>query len=163
MKAAGFSLVEVLVATAVVTVGVASVAQLFTVSARANRIANATTMTLLLAQQKMEELRADAADAERFAAFSARREHAGLFRPHRLERHLAWRRLHRATRRICLRSSLGDRAPGGLEGASGGAGYAIVMKVLVIELTSGHADEGSGVARTPGEARLVGVKTRKAG
>ena len=56
MKTAGFSLIEVLVATAVITVGVASLAQLFVVSAHANRIANTTSITLLLAEQKMEEL-----------------------------------------------------------------------------------------------------------
>lgn len=43
-------------ATAVVTVGVASLAQLFVVSARANRIATTTSMAVLLAGQKMEEL-----------------------------------------------------------------------------------------------------------
>jgi prepilin-type N-terminal cleavage/methylation domain-containing protein len=56
LKTAGFSLIEVLVATAITTVGVASLAQLFVVSARANRIANTTSATLLLAEQKMEEL-----------------------------------------------------------------------------------------------------------
>lgn len=56
LKTAGFSLIEVLVATAVIVVGVASLAQLFVVSARANRTANATSTTLLLAEQKMEEL-----------------------------------------------------------------------------------------------------------
>ena len=163
MKAAGFSLVEVLVATAVVTVGVASLAQLFTVSARANRVAKATTMTLLLAQQKMEELRADAADASASPPSALAANTPGFFD------HIDWSGI-----------SLGGDSiapPGGSvyvrrwaiepldgqEGASGGAGYAIVMKVLVIELTGTHADEGSGVARTPGEARLAGVKTRKAG
>jgi prepilin-type N-terminal cleavage/methylation domain-containing protein len=56
LKTAGFSLLEVLVATAVVTVGVASLAQLLVVSARANRVANTTSATLLLAEHKMEEL-----------------------------------------------------------------------------------------------------------
>jgi prepilin-type N-terminal cleavage/methylation domain-containing protein len=56
LKTAGFSLIEVLVATAVITVGVASLAQLVVVSTRANRIAATTTATLLLAEQKMEEL-----------------------------------------------------------------------------------------------------------
>ena len=52
-----------------------------------------------------------------------------------------------------------------LEGLSGSAGNAIVLKVLVLQLTGGgHADEGSGSRRArPGEARLVSVKTRKAG
>jgi prepilin-type N-terminal cleavage/methylation domain-containing protein len=56
VKTAGFSLIEVLVATTVITVGVASLAQLFVVSAHANQIANTTSTTLLLAEQKMEEL-----------------------------------------------------------------------------------------------------------
>ena len=60
MKTAGFSLIEVLVATTVITVGVASLAQLFVVSAQANRIANTTSTTLLLAEQKMEELLGEA-------------------------------------------------------------------------------------------------------
>ena len=56
MKAAGFSLLEVLMATAVVGVGVASLAQLIVLSARATRIASTTSVTLLLAEEKMEEL-----------------------------------------------------------------------------------------------------------
>ena len=56
MKSAGFSLVEVLVATAVVVAGVISVAHLIVVSARANRVASTVSSTLLLAQRKMEEL-----------------------------------------------------------------------------------------------------------
>jgi prepilin-type N-terminal cleavage/methylation domain-containing protein len=56
MKTSGFSLIEVLVATAVLTLGVASLAQVIVVSARANRIANTTSTALLLAERKMEEL-----------------------------------------------------------------------------------------------------------
>jgi prepilin-type N-terminal cleavage/methylation domain-containing protein len=56
LKAAGFSIIEVLVATAVVAVGVASLAHLFVVSAHTTRIAGTTSVTLLLAEQKMEEL-----------------------------------------------------------------------------------------------------------
>jgi len=56
VKTAGFSLVEVLVATAVVVVSVISVAQLIVVSAHANRIAARSSVTLLLAERKMEEL-----------------------------------------------------------------------------------------------------------
>jgi len=62
LKAAGFSLIEVLVATAVVAVGVASLAQLIVVSAHANRIAMTTSISLLLAEQKMEELLGDPGD-----------------------------------------------------------------------------------------------------
>lgn len=58
MKANGFSLIEVLVATAIVMGGVATLAHLFIVSGDAARIASGTSVAVLLAEQKMEELRA---------------------------------------------------------------------------------------------------------
>jgi prepilin-type N-terminal cleavage/methylation domain-containing protein len=54
----GFSLLEVLVATTILIVGVAGLAPSFPVASRANRLARDTTMAALLAQQKMEQLRA---------------------------------------------------------------------------------------------------------
>jgi type II secretory pathway pseudopilin PulG len=54
---AGFSLVEVLIAMGVMTVGVVSLAQLFALSTRANHSSKTTTFTVMLAQQKMEQLR----------------------------------------------------------------------------------------------------------
>ena len=53
----GFSLVEVLFATTLLTVAIVSLAQLFAVSTRANTNARLTTFTAVLAQQKMEQLR----------------------------------------------------------------------------------------------------------
>jgi prepilin-type N-terminal cleavage/methylation domain-containing protein len=53
----GFSLLEVLVATTVVTVGLAALAQLFAISTNANKQARATTRTSVLAIEKMEQLR----------------------------------------------------------------------------------------------------------
>jgi len=53
----GFSLIEVLLATTLLTVGIISLAQLFAVSTRANTNARLTTFTTVLAQQKMEQLR----------------------------------------------------------------------------------------------------------
>jgi prepilin-type N-terminal cleavage/methylation domain-containing protein len=53
----GFSLLEVLIATTVLTVALAGLAQLFAVAARANSSAKATTYAAILAQQKMEQLR----------------------------------------------------------------------------------------------------------
>ena len=53
----GFSLVEVLLATTLLTVAIASLAQLFAISTRANTNARLTTFTTVLAQQKMEQLR----------------------------------------------------------------------------------------------------------
>ena len=52
----GFSLVEVLVATLLVTTGVAGLAQLVALSGAANVHAKQSTMAAVLAQQKMEAL-----------------------------------------------------------------------------------------------------------
>src|SRR5262249_52136198 len=54
----GFSLIEVLVATLVLSVGLISIAQLFALSTKGNTAARANTFTVMLAQQKMEQLRA---------------------------------------------------------------------------------------------------------
>lgn len=53
----GFSLIEVLVAAVVFMVGVVALAQLFAISTRSNMSARFTTSTMVLAQQKMEQLR----------------------------------------------------------------------------------------------------------
>jgi type II secretory pathway pseudopilin PulG len=53
----GFSLLEVLVATTIVMVGVSGLAQLLAIATRANTTARATTYASILAQQKMEQLR----------------------------------------------------------------------------------------------------------
>ena len=53
----GFSIVEVLVATLVLSVGLLSVAQLFALSTKGNTAARSNTFTVILAQQKMEQLR----------------------------------------------------------------------------------------------------------
>ena len=57
-SAAGFSLIEVLVATLLLAMALASLAQLFAVSTTSNMGARTTTFTAVLAQQKLEELRA---------------------------------------------------------------------------------------------------------
>jgi prepilin-type N-terminal cleavage/methylation domain-containing protein len=53
----GFSLVETLIATTIMTVALASLAQLFALSTRNNQSARSTTFAATLAQQKMEQLR----------------------------------------------------------------------------------------------------------
>lgn len=53
----GFSLIEVLIALAVLTVGVTALAQLATIATRANVSAREMTMAALLAEAKMEQLR----------------------------------------------------------------------------------------------------------
>lgn len=54
----GFSLIETVFAAAVMIAGAASLAQLFVVSTRSNTYAKSTSMSSMLAQQKMEQLRA---------------------------------------------------------------------------------------------------------
>ena len=53
----GFSLLEVLTATTIMTVALAALAQLFVISTQANASAKTTGYTTVLAQQKMEQLR----------------------------------------------------------------------------------------------------------
>src|SRR5436309_14674035 len=55
--ARGFTLVEVLMATALMVAAVASLAQLFALSTTRNTSSKNTTFASLLAQQKMEQLR----------------------------------------------------------------------------------------------------------
>jgi type II secretory pathway pseudopilin PulG len=55
--ARGFSIIEVLMATALLVTAVASLAQLFALSTQRNTSAKNTTFAALLAQQKMEQLR----------------------------------------------------------------------------------------------------------
>jgi prepilin-type N-terminal cleavage/methylation domain-containing protein len=54
----GFSLLEVLFATTILTVAVISLAHVFAVAVRANAAARTSTVAALLAAQKMEQLRA---------------------------------------------------------------------------------------------------------
>ena len=53
----GFSLVEVLVAAVILVSGLIAVAQMFVVSTNTNRMARRVTMSAVLAQQKIEQLR----------------------------------------------------------------------------------------------------------
>ncbi len=53
----GFSLIETLVATTIMSVALASLAQLFLISTKSNQSARLTTVASVLAQQKMEQLR----------------------------------------------------------------------------------------------------------
>jgi hypothetical protein len=59
----GFSILEALVATSIVAVGVCALAQLVALAARTNLHAKRTTMAAVLAQQKMEELLPEASTA----------------------------------------------------------------------------------------------------
>lgn len=56
-SASGFSLVETLVATALLATALVALAELFGIAARSNAIAKNGGMTMILAQQKMEQLK----------------------------------------------------------------------------------------------------------
>jgi type II secretory pathway pseudopilin PulG len=54
----GFSLAEVLVATGILATALVALSQLFAISTNVNRAARTTTVAAVLAEQKMEQLRA---------------------------------------------------------------------------------------------------------
>jgi hypothetical protein len=54
----GFSIAEVIVATLVLSVGLIAITQLFILSTKTNKSARTSTFTVILAEQKMEQLRA---------------------------------------------------------------------------------------------------------
>lgn len=56
-SASGFSLIEVLIATAILATSLVAVAQLFAVATKANTSSRTSTFATVLAQQKMEQLR----------------------------------------------------------------------------------------------------------
>jgi Tfp pilus assembly protein PilV len=57
-RADGFTLVESLIATSVLVVGLVSLAQLALLASRSNHLAAVVTLAAVLAQDKMEQLRA---------------------------------------------------------------------------------------------------------
>jgi len=68
-EAAGFSLIETLVAATIVVVGLTGLAQLFIVSSAANARSKVATQSTILAHDKMEELIAPGADDDDAADF----------------------------------------------------------------------------------------------
>ena len=58
MREHGFSLVEALIAATIVIVGISGLAQLFVIASAANQRAKSRTMATVLAQSRMEELKA---------------------------------------------------------------------------------------------------------
>jgi type II secretory pathway pseudopilin PulG len=162
----GFSLLETLVATTVLTVAVAGLAQLFILATRANRSAGATTHATLLAQQKMEQLRSL---TWRFEADGSPASDAGL----------APSPANALDANASGYSDALDRFDRALDGgASGGAVYVrrwsieplpsnpgntLVLQVRVVRATAAAArGMGTPAARMADEARLVSVRMRKA-
>jgi type II secretory pathway pseudopilin PulG len=179
---AGFSLVEVMVATGLLVTALVSLAELFVISTRSNIGSHNTTYAAVLAEQKLEELRALAwgydtqglplSDTTTNTALSPETPTGGTgLSP-------------------SPSSSLGSNTPGyvdyvdafGNKLGTGGTPPAkaiytrrwsitplptnpnntLVLQVLVTRNNNrGPADDGA-VKRLPEEARMITVKTRKA-
>jgi prepilin-type N-terminal cleavage/methylation domain-containing protein len=142
----GFSLLEVLVATTIITVALSSLAQLLLIATRANAGARTTTYAVVIAQDKMEQLRAT--DLTELAASPAGALGANTVgyveyldangRP------LGGGSATPAAGTVFTRRWSIDPLAGNPDGT-------VVIQVLVTR------------AMARGEARLVSVKTRKAG
>ena len=180
----GFSILEVLVAIAVLTVALTGLAQCYGVSTRANANARHTTYASLLAQQKMEQLRGltwgfDAlglplSDTATNIAVVPESPDGGTGLTPSPPGVLAAN-----VDGYCDFVDRNGTSLGGCAGANPAASYVrrwsveslpanpgntIVLQVLVAPNVSRGADNQAAgvVVRRPNEARLVSVKTRKA-
>jgi len=176
----GFSLAEVLVAIFILVTGVVALAQLFIISMSANKTARATTVTMIMAQQKMEQLRgmtwgfdilglplSDTTTDTSVIPFSAGGAGLSPSPPGSLTQNMTgyvdyldqygnW-------------VGTGSNIPQGtvyirrwsIEPLPANPNNTVILQVLVTRMRDrGAANQGS-VARLPEEARLVSVKTRK--
>lgn len=184
----GFSLVEVLAATVILTVALMSLAQLFALSTRANFTARTNSFAALLAQQKMEQLRGltwgfdilglpvsdyatdtSAMEAVSGCVASSGGSATGLSPS-------PWGTLQQNTsgwvdyidENGCVLGGGGTAPPRtkfirrwSVEPLPSNPNNTVILQVLVTRRTDrGNADSGN-VARMNDEARLMSVKTRK--
>jgi prepilin-type N-terminal cleavage/methylation domain-containing protein len=186
--ASGFSLVEVIVATLVLSVGLMAVAQLFAVSTKANTSARANTFTVILAEQKMEQLRSltwgfDTLNLP-ISDFTTDTTNVGALAGCATSGSGAGTGLSPSPAGTLTQNTDGwvdYLDPNGCELGGGGTApdgttyirrwsveplptnpnNTLVLQVLVTKRTNrGDADAGN-VARLPEEARIMSVKTRK--
>ena len=178
----GFSLVEVLVASSILTVGVLSLAQLFVLSTTSNTSAKSTTYATVLAEQKIEELRGltwgfDSSGlpltdttSDTASATDATTGGTGLTPspPTALQENTSGY--------VDYVDMFGNKLGGGtsvpaaavftrrwsVEPLPTNPNNTLIIQVLATRLRNrGQGDQGS-VARLPEEARVITVKTRKA-
>ena len=178
----GFSLAEVLVATALMATALVSLAQLFGLATRSNMGAKNTTYAAVLAEQKVEELRAltwgfdlnglpvsdfstdTAKDPESPTGGSGLRASPGPTLRENTEGYVDH------VDQFGKKLGGGKNPPAGavytrrwsIEALPTNPNNTLVIQVLVSRHRNrGSADNGN-VGRLPEEARLVTVKTRKA-
>jgi prepilin-type N-terminal cleavage/methylation domain-containing protein len=178
--APGFSLVEVLIAIALLTIGVTALAQLATMSIRANISAKRTTTAALLAQAKMEQLRglAWALDAEGVPISDLTADLAAV--PNAPAGGVGLSAspgdaLAANDRGYCDFVDANGRSLGGgtgppaatayirrwsIESMPAFSGSTLILQVRVTQ--PGRSGAAIGGRRMPDEARLVAIKTRKA-
>jgi prepilin-type N-terminal cleavage/methylation domain-containing protein len=181
--ARGFSLLEVLVATTILTVSLAALAELCAMSTRANTSARTTTYTAILAQQKMEQLRSltwsfdplglPISDITTDTTVAPERDSGGTgFSPSPVNA------LGQNTDGyVDYLDTFGRTLGGGVTPIEGtvyirrwsieplpaNPANTVVLQVLVTRRRNrGAADAAADITRLPDEARLVSVKTRKA-
>jgi hypothetical protein len=149
----------VLVATTVVIVGVGAMGRLFLVAERANRSARVAAASMWLAEEKMEQLRADATTLAPSPRDALSANHQGFFealdangRPTGSGGSTTAPPGASYVRRWSL-EPLASSAPLSIDGAR-----AILLQVLVVPRGErGWPDTGRGLATIPGATRLASV------
>jgi hypothetical protein len=144
VRPCGFSFIEVLVATALLMVGVTALAQLFVLAGDANRLAAETTAAVFAAVQKTEQLRVNPTAAGLSPAGTLWRNAAGWF--DLLDAH--GEAVGDASAAIYIRRWSADQ----ISGLS-----AVVLQVRVVPRGKAWQPPSLGVdgRRVPGEVRTV--------
>jgi prepilin-type N-terminal cleavage/methylation domain-containing protein len=182
-EARGFSLLEVLIATTILTVSLAALAELCAMSTRANSSARTTTYAAILAQQKMEQLRSltwgfdplglPLTDTTTDTTTVPERDTGGKGLSPSPANALG----QNTDGYVDYLDKFGHALGGGatpidgtvyirrwsIEPLPANPANTVVLQVLVTRRRNrGTADTAAGVTRLPDEARLISVKTRKA-
>jgi prepilin-type N-terminal cleavage/methylation domain-containing protein len=152
MKSDGFSLLEVLVAIALVMGGVATLAQLFVTSARVNRLAEVTMTTTLLAEGKAEELLGQP-ELSASPAGTLLDNVPGYF--DHVDVHGVLRGDETPASGLFVRRWSTAPLPG--------TGAIVVQVTVSLASHSGKADARRNQERRPGETHVVGVRARGGG
>jgi len=178
----GFSLLEVLVATSILAVALAALAQLFVASVKNNSVARNGTYTAILASQKMEQLRAltwgfdtlglPTSDTTTDTSVSPEAAAGGTGLAPSPSNTLQTNTDGYVDYLDAYGNSLGGGAtvPDGtayirrwfIEPLPTNPNNTLVLQVLVTRSRNRGTGDAGSVARAPEEARLITVKTRKA-
>jgi type II secretory pathway pseudopilin PulG len=178
----GTTLVEVLVATLILISGVLTMAQMFTISTKSNMSSRRTTLTTVLAEQKLEQLRAltwgfdpqglPVSDFSTDTAVEPESPNGGSglqpSPPTALQENTPGYVDHVDVSGQIVGNAAQPPAAAvytrrwSIEPLPTNPNNTLILQVLVTALRDrGQADQGN-VARLPDEARMITVKTRKA-